>query len=238
MRRRTYLGTLGSLFSATALAGCSGVTADGADDAETPAGSPIPDEPGDSTTTTTDAGTTTDGRQTTTATDGGTASRFAGEPCPSFESSADRTVCYHAADRSSTDVLLTPSSETFSPTTGDGSVETVTFELANASEKAVKVNPYAWRIERRTDAGWKHVAPDAYPEPLVEIDPGQSYRWVLSVQSHPSPHSERTKQVVQDLQSGVYAFGVDGFVGDAENGRVEWVALFEVTRPATATGGA
>ncbi|MFB6183591.1 MAG: hypothetical protein ABEI96_03465 [Haloarculaceae archaeon] len=235
MHRRHLLASLA--LSVPTLAGCSRPTARG-DAAGTDDGT-VDDTPTAGGGTVDDTPTTDDG----TATDGGRSSRFAGEPCPSFVSNADRTVCYHDVDPEADEIVLSPSTELFEPTTGDDTVETVTFELHNGSERGVGLNPYAWRIERRGASGWEHVAPDAYIEPWYHVDPGQSYEWALSVAPHPAPKSERTIQITQDLTGGVYAFGVDGIVGagaDGEGGtRVEWVALFEVTRgePVTVTSG-
>jgi hypothetical protein len=137
---------------------------------------------------------------------------------------------------------MTPSQEVIDATADTEEIETITFELANESDTSVGLNPHAWRIDRRTDEGWTFVAPEVYPEPWLTLSPGQSYEWVLSLQSHPSPDEDRAMQVVEDLADGVYAFSVagqfgggeattpDGATADGTPTWIEWVALFEVRR--------
>jgi hypothetical protein len=129
-------------------------------------------------------------------------------------------------------VTVEPTVELFQPSTGDGTVETVEFVLHNRSDDTFGLNPYAWTIHRRTEGGWERVAPDATPEPWLGIHGGGTYRWVLAVETHPSPQGDERMDIVQDLDDGTYAFAVDGTFGDGPNSgtRVECVALFEVRR--------
>lgn len=213
MDRRAVLTSTALSLSTVALAGCSRApTADGTGQSvETSR----PDDP--------PAGETT--------TDGGSASRFAGQPCPSFVSNADRTVCYHAVDPASEPLVLVPSSETFDPTTDSGSDETLTMTLRNDGEESVGLNPYAWGLYSRTGDGWDRVAPDFYIEPWFTVAPGEAAEWNLRSEERSSPDGDLFVQAVYDFSEGVYAFGVDGIVGDGENEdgrRVEWVTLLEV----------
>jgi hypothetical protein len=175
----------------------------------------------------------TGGTPTDTPGDGGPddGDPFADEPCPSFAESADRTVCAHTLDPETADVYLTVSEQVFAPTTGDDSVETLRFVLHNDSETRFGMNPYAWGIERRTEDGWSHVAPDAHIEPWTYVEPGETRDWLLSVEPHPTPAGDRTVTIAEDLSSGTYAFNVSGAL-DEDEGRtsVECVALFEVRR--------
>lgn len=219
MRRRSFLGATGTAVALTA--GClstTGGTPEEPDDPQTtrPAG-------GDGTTTEPDG--TTD--ETTTA---GGDDPFVDEPCPSFAEDVDRTVCAHAADDA--DLYLGVSEPVFAPTTGDDTVETTTFTLHNESGEPFGLNPYAWAIKRRRDGEWTHVAPEEHVEPWHTVADGETYGWVLSVETHPSPSAENRQSVVEDLDAGTYAFQITGMLGegsdDSEN--VECVALFEVKR--------
>jgi len=194
-------------------------------------------------------GTTTDDTTTDDAatTDDKTPSRFLEDSCPSFREGVDSTRCYHDGDAVAYTVTMTPSQEVLDATSDTEEIETITFELANDSGRAVGFNPHAWRIDRRTDDGWEFVAPEAYPEPWFSLSPGQSYEWVLSLRSQSSTDAERTMQVVEDLGDGVYAFSVAGQLGGetttpdgtATGGTstwIEWVVLFEVQRASTSAG--
>jgi hypothetical protein len=114
-------------------------------------------------------------------------------------------------------------------TTGEA-VESITFELANSSDRTVCLNPYAWRLERKTDEGWTYVAPGEHIEPWYHLESGDSCQWQLSVEEQTGSDVEQTNRIVEDLQSGLYAFGIDGVLGDVEEdgARIEWVALFVV----------
>jgi hypothetical protein len=188
--------------SSLLLAGCTG-----------PGGEPTPDggDAGDG-----------DGSPTPTR----SADRFAGVTCPSF-AGVDRTVCWHTDPDA--DLVLEPSTELFEPTT-DG-VETVTFTLRNRTGTVFTLNPYAWAVERFADGEWRHVAPDAHIEPLVDVPAGESYLWRLARETHPTPESDRSLDVVVPVETGRHAFAVDGFLGEGESPeRVECVALFDVAR--------
>ncbi|MFB6141708.1 MAG: hypothetical protein ABEJ30_00015 [Halorientalis sp.] len=219
--RRTVLATLSS---ALVSAGCLGTNPGSPDDGTT---TPT-DRPGDTPTD-----TPTDG-PSDTPTDNApqlpTDSRFAGEPCPTF-TDADRTVCWHTA--TDPDVFLAPETEVFRPVSGNQEVETVTFTLHNVADEPFALNPYAWALKRREDGDWRHVAPDAHIEPLVEVPPGGSYEWVLSRQQHPVPPADDDERLYPtvDVSNGHYAFVVDGWFGEGDESQresVACVALFDV----------
>ncbi|MFB6164311.1 MAG: twin-arginine translocation signal domain-containing protein [Haloarculaceae archaeon] len=216
MKRRTVLAKTGALGAGALTAGCAQRAGD--------RGAP-PDDG-------TDPGSDDDETDTMPDDETPTTDRFAGDPCPSFDESADRTVCAHTVDPNAAAVYLTASEQVFAPTTGDHSVEMIQFDLHNEGDENVGLNPYAWGIERQSHDGWEHVAPDVHIEPWTELAPGETYTWVLSVQEHPSPHAPRTQQIVQDLQSGTYAFDVTCLRDDGskEATRIEAVALFAVER--------
>ncbi|SDF06977.1 hypothetical protein [Halorientalis regularis] len=221
MKRRTVLTALGTATVATA--GCLDRSGDGSTPTDT-------DGPGRTDRTGTPPGTATDERRTPTVLSG----RFDGTDCPGFSDSVDRTVCYHAIQDDAAEVWVEPDSEVFAPTTGDNTVETITFTLCNESDEPFGLNPYAWAIKRRTGDGWEHVAPEEYVEPWRTVEDGGTYTWRLSVETHPSPARDDHLTLVEDLESGVYAFAITGSLGGSgkTDGStwVECVALFSVER--------
>lgn len=221
MRRRTLLAAVGS--SLLAVSGC---TATSSNSDETPENGGNTSE----TPTDTPAGNGQEG-------DAAGAS-FADVPCPSFADSPDRTVCSHTR-ASDTAVYLTVSTEVFTPTTSDDSVETMAITLHNDSDTQFGLNPHEWAIKRQTASGWTHVAPQEYVEPWYTLDAGETYTYTLSVQPHPTPQ-EDTHAITEDLSSGTYAFQLTGFLGDTaadgpsgdegETTHVECIGLFNVSR--------
>lgn len=213
MRRRTLIASTAAALLPSA--GCLASSADPSDDDATPTDD-------DSTATPSDGRPSDD-----------SGSRFAGHDCPSF-ADTDWTVCAHRADES-TPLVVAPDPAVMDRPEQAGLVRTVRFTLHNRSDWPFQFNPYAWRIERETDAGWEHVAPDAYPEPLTTVQPGGTYEWELAEKGHPSP-TDGPLQIIHSLDRGTYAFSVDGryVVADgskSEDRRVELVALFEMAEP-------
>ncbi|MFB6194691.1 MAG: hypothetical protein ABEI80_00840 [Haloplanus sp.] len=194
---------------------------------------PTSDEPGgDEPATDTPTGTPADG------TPAPPRNRFRDAPCPTFDD-ADRTVCWHTHPDAA--VSLAPSAPVFRPVGGNDTVETITFTLHNGSDGIVSFDPAAWAIKREEADGWTHVAPASVDtESLYELEAGQSYRWVVSRTTHPTPNAKRTTYPTVELENGRHAFVLTGTLsGDATgsgtadgNGArtVEWVALFDVRR--------
>lgn len=211
MKRRTVLASIGVISVGTS--GCL-------------------DRSGGGSPPTTTARPTDDSAGSTDETPGSTPGGFDGISCPSFTDSADRTVCFHTLGGASAPVFVEPSTETFEPAPGDGSVETIEFVLHNESGAGVGLNPHAWGIERRTSDGWDHVAPEVYPEPWMTVESGETYTWVLSVAARTQAMAERTMAITEDLAAGTYAFHVTCITGDESGDReqVECIALFDVHR--------
>ncbi|MFB6178994.1 MAG: hypothetical protein ABEI77_04640, partial [Halorientalis sp.] len=157
---------------------------------------------------------------------------FEDAPCPSFDENADRTVCWHTADTDAEPIYLDASTVVFEPSTDDNSVETMEFVLHNNSDGTFGLNPYDWQIQRQTDDGWEHVAPDARVEPWLNLEAGLTYTWNLSVERHPTPHQERTQAIMEDLDDGTYAVQITGLTDQESDDptHVECIALFEVDR--------
>ena len=233
MQRRTFIAA--SLPIVAAAAGCVGGAG----------------RPGASPGTGSDDADATPGTSTTTDPPGSArppapalaSDVFAGFDCPSFDDAADRTVCYHEVDPTRADVVLGVDPEVFDPHLDDDTVETLTFTLYNRSDWHFRFNHYAWGIERLEDGEWVHVAPEAYPEPLMELPPGRTYTWELPSEPHSSPNRDRSMRLDVALSAGVYAFHVAGSFGpefgtretsadtptaDPPDGRVECVGLFRL----------
>ncbi|PSQ48651.1 hypothetical protein BRD19_05975 [Halobacteriales archaeon SW_7_65_23] len=219
MKRRTFIVAGGSAMLATAGCLATSNTSDDASADETPAtDTPTPADPAEG--------------------DAAGAS-FDDIPCPSFSDSADRTVCSHTVMAGATPVYPTVSEQVFTPTTGDDSVETMAITLHNDSGVRFGLNPHAWTLERWTGDGWEHVAPEEYVEPWQSLAPGETFTWELSVESHPTPQEQRRLSVVEDLESGTYAFGstgilqgawADGSASTEEETNVECIGIFRVSR--------
>lgn len=215
MKRRTVLVAAGT--PALTLAGC--VERSNATD-ENPTGTPP------------------EGTSTDSGPGEGDGTPLEGVPCPSFSDTADRTVCTHTGSDSEA-VYPTVSKEVFTPTAGDDSVEMMQISLHNDSDEAFGLNPHAWALKRRTDDGWSHVAPEEHIEPWQTLESGESFTWDLSVQSHPSPGGKNTLSLIEDLDSGTYAFQSTGVLneqtaedsdGDRTETHLECIALFGVNR--------
>lgn len=138
---------------------------------------------------------------------------FADVGCPSFDDSADRTVCYHEVDPSTADVVLGIAPELFDPDDEDGVVETLTITLYNRSDWHFHFNPHGWGIERLDDGEWVHVAPEAIHPLLSVLPPGETHAWEIPSEPHPTPFDERYTVLDVALAAGVYAFHVAGSFG-------------------------
>lgn len=217
MKRRTVLAALGT----TLTAGCLGDGTQPGNGTETPTAEPdeTPTSPGGDTPT----DETPPEDYSPTPTD-----RFDDVGCPSF-TETDRTVCWHT--RTDSEVSLEPSSEEFETVSGNGTVETITFKLSNDSDRQFSFNPHEWTVYCRNRAEWTRVAPDEWVEPWVHVSPGETYRWVLSRQPHPTPGADGTLYPTVDVESGTHAFTVHGQLGSGDDREsVEFVALFDVVR--------
>lgn len=230
MQRRTIIAAIGSTFLAGA--GCiSNSDAETEDPSNTDAddGSPSNPDTDDGTPAETDPGQ-----------GDAVGASFEDIACPSFVDDPDRTVCSHTTAPGETRVYPTVSRDVFTPTTGDDTVETMEVSVHNESEERFGFNPHSWEIHRRSDGGWTHIAPDEYVEPWYNLKAGETYSWVLGVESGNSPEGERKLSLTQDLDSGTYAFQITGFLqdstgeetpnSDTEGTLIECIALFKVNR--------
>jgi hypothetical protein len=166
------------------------------------------------------------------------ATALAGD-CPPYAD--DHVVCYdavlaHERDIADFELVLEPGSETAER--GD----TVAFELTNRSETRFATNFYNWRLHKRVDGEWFHIAPQEYPEPLMAIDPGGTHTWRLTVAESAVTEGapvDRSGEIgtealsVEALGGGRYAFRVRGWFEDSyDDGTYAFGATFDIDAPA------
>lgn len=124
------------------------------------------------------------------------------------------------------------------PATQAASLPTATFDVTLTNETDVRfdTNFYGWRVWKRVDGGWSHVAPQAYPEPLTPLGPGESHTWVVTVDNTQPDDgttdgmSGKDSVTLSDLDSGTYAFTIDGwFATEDYDRKVGFAARFDLT---------
>jgi hypothetical protein len=222
MRRRALLASLGALGGG--LAGClgGGPGADGS-----PTGQPTTDPTATPTDTPDDPATATSA-----------AAPELGVPpaesdCPVFDGDdTDRVVCTAAAGDPPEPMALVPSVDSVETPEGR-----VAFTLRNDTDVRFDTNFYAWKVWKRVDGDWYHVAPRYWNVPLMSLEPGQSHEWTLTVDNTDLdarlPRAGGTSEVtVAGLGGGAYAFGTDGWFRSADHERkTAFVARFRVEGP-------
>jgi hypothetical protein len=217
MRRRALLASLGS---ATAL-GLAGV-APGTDDTGT-------------TTNPTDERSTdhtpTDDSPATLDPDVGVPP--AESPCPVFDTESTlRVVCTPPGGTPPGGTGLTPTAGTV-----DLPIDAVEFTLSNATDTRLDTNFYAWKVWKRVDGDWYHVAPRYWNVPLMQLAPGESHRWTLTVDNTDLggrlPRAGGVDEAtVAGVGGGEYAFGTDGWFASASHERkTAFAARFRVRGP-------
>ena len=218
MQRRALLTAIG----ASVFAGCvadesPAATGTDTDTPETPSGEPA--------TTTTKQPTMT---STPTTPDVGVSpSEAAGPP---WDDDIERVVAWPDVT-DETAIALTPPTQ-------QGSLPTTTFEftLTNGTDVRFDTNFYAWRVWKRVDGSWFHVAPTAWPQPLMTLEPAESHTWTLTVDNTtsdgaPFSHVEGRESIsLSGLGGGTYAFTIDGWFAteDYQNG-LGFVARFDLS---------
>jgi hypothetical protein len=212
MKRRAFLAGAASL----ATAGCLGPTVGG--------------DPGG----TTDSGTTdrTTTEQTTSGDDATSDDHTTDDDCPAVRREVDTTLC--AGDRPGFPASFSQSAAAVS-SNGD-----LSFTLTNEAAGSVGLNPYAWAVHRRTEKGWRHVAPDAVIQPWRTLGEGDAQTWRLAVGDPVTADDTETETTTErttsegsepvgagplDLSPGEYAFSV---VADVDGDSVAFVARFTV----------
>ncbi|WP_436926567.1 hypothetical protein [Halosimplex amylolyticum] len=207
MHRRTLLASAGGL----AAAGLAGCLADSAG-----SGSPTDD----SSDTATDGDG--DGAPTQTATDGGT-DRSTDAPTPPHDAPfpPDRddveTVVWfrEVSDPDSALVLEHAAASVALPNAE------ITFTLRNGTDRPFQTNFYDWALYRWEDGRYHRVAPQAVPEPLMQLAPGESHRWTLALDADDRAAARRRSEgtegiAVDPVGGGHYAFAAEGWWKDQE----------------------
>jgi Tfp pilus assembly protein PilX len=134
------------------------------------------------------------------------------------------------------ELVLEPGSDTVER--GD----TIAFELANRSERRFATNFYNWRLDKRVDGEWFHVAPQEYPEPLTALAPDEMHTWRLTAAESAVAEGESVDRSgetgtedlsVEALGGGTYAFRTRGwFADDRDDGTYAFGATFDLDAPA------
>lgn len=214
MQRRRLLALLGAAGSA-ATAGCTAFdpTADHPTD-PSPTDSPTP-APAHTET----------GTQTGTTPHGAPIAEAPGD-CPSFGDDVSRMVCADAAPDDAPMVLEPSATDLELP-------GTITFSLSNETDVQYDTNFYGWRLLKRVDGRWYHVAPTSWNQPLMRLAPGDSHAWHVSMDgenydSELVPPSGGTSDVsVAALGGGEYAFVISGwFAGEDHEHQTAFGARF------------
>lgn len=126
-------------------------------------------------------------------------SRFAGaDPDPLPE--AANMAWYHDADAETTSYLA-PNTESIELP------ETVGVTLRNHSHEVLSGNPYFWKLWKRVDGKWFHVAPWEWVQPLTRVPPGGVETWSLVGFNGKTARCEGA-WTVGHLGGGRYAFQI------------------------------
>lgn len=149
-------------------------------------------------------------------------SAFESDPCPSVGS---ETTCYHAFDAGAEPetVYLVPASESLERPSAS-----TAFTLYNGADRGFGMNPYEWRLMKRVEGGWRHVAPWMVVQPWTTVPPGGRHEWWFGFGDATPDGSSDTEAGAPALGPGVFAFSVGGTLGDEHRTAL---SLFEVTGP-------
>ncbi|WP_224269012.1 hypothetical protein [Haloprofundus salinisoli] len=224
MQRRALLASLGSLSVAGCISGGDSGRSQTTRTTRRTQSTSLPSP-------TTESSTKTD-RPTTTAADPPENVGIAptDSDCPAPEN-ADRVVCAGETD-------LNDAPLPFSASTTSGSLPEATFKftLRNRSAARFDINFYAWRMWKRVNGEWFHVAPRGWPQPLMMMRPGDSHSWSVTLERDlPNPGMARccsgggTKGgTLGGFGGGEYAFLTDGWFAGDSGRRIALVARFEL----------
>lgn len=101
----------------------------------------------------------------------------------------------------------------------------VEYTFVNHSRRTVSGNPYFWRLWKRVDDQWFHVAPWGWPLPLLMLPPGGTQSWTLAAFDDHAIRFDGANSVGH-LGGGRYAFEVG--IGRED---VTHAALLDVEAP-------
>jgi hypothetical protein len=140
----------------------------------------------------------------------------AAQPCPPFETTADRVVCSHTLDPGTAPVALDadPAQRALD---GDQPAESVTLTLSNNAERALTFNPHSWTVRRDTGDGWAQLDEQLSGNGTLTLAPGETHTWTLT-------EAVETIRETASFEAGLYAAQID--VPDPESdGRVACIAF-------------
>lgn len=198
--------------------------------------------------------TSTDSTSTALSTDDPTETTTPGEPiteterppvvgvpqeesdCPGGRRIA-RIVCVPETDPESVPIAMTADAY-------EGSLPAeFTFTLDNGTETLLNINFYQWRVWKRVDGEWFHVAPQGWPEPLHQLPPGESHAWSLACEhdlpsnAYPMGVEGENGATVGGLGGGEYAFTTQGwFEGATHENQTGFAVRFSLDGPAVELG--
>jgi hypothetical protein len=145
----------------------------------------------------------------------------------------ERVVCHDAVDPSAVDAVLVPARRTV------GLDDPVTFTLRNRGDRTLATNFYDWNVHKQVAGSWYHVAPRAWNQPLMHLEPGEDHAWEVTFadggvsDGAPVPAVGGTEQLtVAGVGGGHYAFRARGwFEGDGHEQAVAFAATFDLDAP-------
>ncbi len=140
--------------------------------------------------------------------------------CPPTPSNASKLVCSDSGAPGGGSIYLVPDRTTWlqkaTRTAADGYtggvIRSITFTLRGNSVTPFTTNTGSWKLLRRTSNGWAATAggdPSEGRSVSVDVENGP-YRWQLSRQTHPTPHTSRMTFLDVDFPPGDYALVVTG----------------------------
>lgn len=152
-------------------------------------------------------------------------SRLSVEGCPSFRDEADEHVCYRSRSNDSASSYLEPEST-------EKSLEAVAeygfeFTFHNESESEVVVGPSNYQVHRSTLVGWNRVDKRGHFAAGVEVNPGDTYSWVLYPEGEQQDEGKMTVSIGVPIDEGRFAFSI-GVHDQSVKRELEFVATFRI----------
>lgn len=153
-------------------------------------------------------------------------SRPAADNLPDFGDDVEAMYPAWQADAETAPLVMTTAVE--SASLPEARVEVT---LENASDRTFATNFHGWKLHRWEASRWWFVRPTVWPEPLMHLEPGDTYTWTLTVDNTtldrpsvaaraPADHVVR----LAGLGGGMYTFGLEGWWQDEDHSRTR-VAL-------------
>ena len=137
----------------------------------------------------------------------------AGLDCPTIEW-ATRTVCHHAEDAASEDVLLVTTDER--AFVGNYLGDSVAVALLNDASAAVRIRPDAWTVlGRRNEGDWRPVV-SGEPGCTRFVETGAAHHWRLGINTSTSTPETNVTGAGVSLDPGLYLLAIGVAFPDAQ----------------------